>query len=137
MLHTVCFRLLAGVRPRLSAPGGAQADSSESLTCLLAKLGVECGLDVRAASSPAADFAEIAWGDCACSLYTRREGRQRAVKFVEALLERGLAVQLLLYQDGETFNWEGQSAERVSLEAFRLEALRILPEGRVAEIVPE
>jgi len=97
----------------------------------------DCGLDVRAASSPAADFAEIAWGDCACSLYTRREGRQRAVKFVEALLERGLAVQLLLYQDGETFNWEGQSAERVSLEAFRLEALRILPEGRVAEIVPE
>jgi len=116
------------------AEGGAHGASREHLAALLTKLGVENGLDVRAASSPAAHFAEIAWGDCACSLYTRREGRQRAVKFVEALLDRGLNVQLLLYQDGETFDWQGQPVERVSLEEFRLEALRILPEGRVAEL---
>lgn len=128
--------MLAGVRPGSSvAEGGAQGANREHLAALLTKLGVDNGLDVRAAASPAADFAEIAWGDCACSLYTRREGRQRAVKFVEALLERGLKVQLLLYQDGETFDWQGQPVERVSLEEFRLEALRILPEGRVAELM--
>ncbi len=105
------------------------------MTQLLAKLGTESGLDVRVASSPASEFVEIAWGDCACSLYTRREGRQRVIAFIDALLARELRVQLLLYQDGEAFDWTRPSVERVPLEAFRREALRALPEGRVTELV--
>ena len=119
----MCFRLLAAVDPPI-APGELRA------------LATERGLDLRADESAVeARFAEVSWGDCACSLYTRREGRLRVVALVEALLERGLAVQLLLLQDGEEIRWATQAPATVALDAFREGGLQSLPEGAVAAVV--
>jgi hypothetical protein len=119
----MCYRLLAAVDPPI-APGEWRA------------LATEQGLDLRAdEAAETARFAEIAWGDCACSIYTRREGRLRVVALVEALLARG-AVQVLLVQDGEEIRWEARAPAGVSLEAFREGGLQALPEGMVAAVVP-
>ncbi|HVE81910.1 MAG TPA: hypothetical protein VND93_03650 [Myxococcales bacterium] len=115
----MCFRLLAAVDPPLPAEE-------------LSALAVERGLDVRA--SPEARFAEIAWGDCACSLYTRREGRLRAVALVEALLERGRALQLLLLSDGEEIRWTSSDPVPLPLGSFQRDGLQALPEGQVAQL---
>src|SRR6185295_5816749 len=61
----MCYRLLAAVDPPI-APAQWRA------------LATAHGLDLRVdESAPEVRFAEIATGDCACSLYTRREGRLR------------------------------------------------------------
>lgn len=119
----MCFRLLAGVRPPM-------ADSIARLT----QLAVAEGLDIRVAHSADADWVEIAWGDCACSLYTGRAGRERLIAFVQALLARNLRVQLLLFQDGQPFDWNSSVATLISLESFQRDGLQSLPEGRVAEL---
>ncbi len=118
----MCYRLLAAVDPPIP-PGELRA------------LAAEHGLDLRADEAAAeARFAEISWGDCACSIYTRREGRLRVVALVEALLERRRAVQLLLVQDGEEIRWANQAPAEVALDAFREGGLQSLPEGTVAEV---
>jgi hypothetical protein len=119
----MCYRLLAAVHPPI-APGEWRA------------LATERGVDLRADETAAeVRFAEVSWGDCACSLYTRREGRLRAVALVEALLERGRAVQLLLLQDGEEVSFNGRLPADVPLSAFREAGLQSLPEGSVAALV--
>ncbi len=115
----MCFRLLAAVRHE----GPLEA---------LEALAAQHGLDVRAAPAGAGEgYLEVCWGDCACSLYTRKDGRERAVAFVEALWARGLPLQLWLFTDGETLQ-PGGNPEVVSLEDFRARGLQALPEGRVA-----
>jgi hypothetical protein len=117
----MCFRLLAAVDPPMDAEA-------------LKALAFRQGLDVRVGPSAQARFVEVAWGDCACSLYTGREGRERAVGLVEALLGQGLAVQLLLFSDGAELRWESSAPRAVAMEAFRAGGLQALPEGEVAEV---
>lgn len=117
----MCFRLLAAVDPPMDAEA-------------LKALAFNRGLDVRVGPGADARFVEVAWGDCACSLYTGREGRERAVGFVEALLSRGLAVQLLLFSDGDELRWGARAPRAVAVEAFRTSGLQALPEGEVAEV---
>ena len=116
----MCFRLLAAVK--------GMPPSSLELTA------TRVGLDVRAADRGTGRFVELAWGDCACSLYTRKEGKDRAVAFVEALLRGGCEVQLLLARDDEPLALEGP-VERIALEHFRAEGLPRLPEGKVVALV--
>jgi hypothetical protein len=115
----MCFRLYAAVR------GPADA---------IAQLGFRCGLDVRVVPQGETRLVEVAWGDCACSLYTRGEGRERVVRFVDGLLAQGVAVQLLLLRDEEAVEWASRPPVEVSAEAFRATALAALPEGRVAQL---
>jgi len=116
----MCYRLLvasacAPELPELEALAAAQ------------------GLDIRtAAAGGALGYLEIAWGDCACSLYTRKDGRERAVGFVEALWSRGLQPQLLLFRDDMELALEESPPVQVPLEAFRQQGLQALPEGKVA-----
>jgi len=117
----VCFRLLAAVRGQTTP---------EELT----QSAVLCGLDVRTRPDAPTHFVEVAWGDCACSLYTRKEGRDRVTQWVDGLLDRGLRVQLLLFRDEEP-PLAGDAVAHVGRDAFRREALGALPEARVAEIV--
>jgi hypothetical protein len=117
----MCFRLYAAVRGPPDAGG-------------LEELGFRCGLDVRVASNDATRFVEVAWGDCACSLYTRGEGRERVVRFVEGLLARGNTVQLLLLRDEEAAAWVSSAPAEVAAEEFRARALAALPEGRVTQL---
>ncbi|HEX4620918.1 MAG TPA: hypothetical protein VH208_05050 [Myxococcaceae bacterium] len=117
----MCFRLYAAVRGP-PEPGA------------LEQLGFRCGLDVRVASNDRTRFVEVAWGDCACSLYTRSEGRERVVRFVDGLLGQGVAVQLLLLRDEEAADWASRPPAEVSAEAFRATALAALPEGRVTQL---
>lgn len=120
----MCFRLLAAVDPPIAPEA-------------LSQLAVERGLDVRAGGvGPEARLAEIAWGDCACSLYTRREGRLRAVALVEALLGTGRTVQLLLLGDGEELRWSTSAPAALALDAFREGGLQALPQGEVAQLTP-
>lgn len=119
----MCYRLLAAVDPPI-APAQWRA------------LATAHGLDLRAdESAPEVRFAEISMGDCACSLYTRREGRLRTVALVEALLDQRRSVQLLLMQDGEEIRWETRAPAEVALPAFRETGLQSLPEGSVAAVV--
>jgi hypothetical protein len=118
----MCFRLLGAIR---SADGGTPT--------ALDALAFECGLDVRQATRNGTEFLEIAWGDCACSLVTRREGRERAIRFVEALFARGCRVQLLLVSD-DGDGWQAGAPVSLARQAFRDHALAALPEGRVAEL---
>jgi hypothetical protein len=116
----MCFRLLAAVDPPI-APGAWRA------------LANEHGVDLRADESAAeVRFAEVSWGDCACSLYTRREGRLRVVALVEALLSQRRTVQLLLLQDSEDISFADRAPAEVPLTAFRDQGLQSLPEGAVA-----
>jgi hypothetical protein len=118
----MCFRLLAAVEPPI-APDAWRA------------LATEHGLDLRVDESASeVRFAEISWGDCACSLYTRREGRLRAVALVEALLEQRRSVQLLLLQDGEEISFANRAPADLPLGAFREGGLQSLPEGSVATV---
>ncbi|HEY8211536.1 MAG TPA: hypothetical protein VIG99_28835 [Myxococcaceae bacterium] len=119
----MCYRLLAAVDPPI-APGEWRA------------LATHHGLDLRVdETSPEVRFAEISMGDCACSLYTRREGRLRTVALVEAFLDQRRSVQLLLMQDGEEIRWETRAPAEVALPAFRESGLQSLPEGSVAAVV--
>lgn len=121
----MCFRLLAAVDPPI-APGAWRA------------LANEHGVDLRAdESSGQVRFAEISWGDCACSLYTRREGRLRVVALAEALLAQRRSVQLLLLQDGDEIAFPDRAPIQVPLGAFREAGLQSLPEGTVAALVTE
>jgi hypothetical protein len=114
----MCFRLLAAARP--PAP--------DTLT----RAAVEEGLDVRVASTVRTDFVEIAWGDCACSLYSGKRGRERVVAFVERLLQDdALQLQLLLFSDDLPVAWNDEGPLEVSGDAFHAEGLGALPEGRV------
>jgi hypothetical protein len=118
----MCFRLLGAIR----SADGRTAPAVDALA-------FECGLDVRQATRSGTEFLEIAWGDCACSLVTRGEGRQRAIRFVEALFARGCRVQLLLLtDDGEA--WQPGAPVTLPRHVFRDHALAALPEGRVAEL---
>ena len=121
----MCYRLLAAVDPPI-APGAWRA------------LATEHGVDLRADESAGeVRFAEVSWGDCACSLYTRREGRLRVVALVEALLAQRRSIQLLLLQDGEEISFANRAPATVPLSAFRESGLQSLPEGSVAALVTE
>src|SRR5262249_37774565 len=90
------------------------------------------GLDVRVQQREERIFAIIAWGECACSLYTTREGRERLLAFIGGLAAD--RIQLLLYRDGELPGWENEAPTPVAWDALRLQGLAALPEGIVAEI---
>ncbi len=121
----MCYRLLAAIDPPI-APGAWRA------------LANEHGVDLRADESAGeVRFAEVSWGDCACSLYTRREGRLRVVALVEALLAQRRSVQLLLLQDSEEISFANRAPASVPLSAFRDQGLQALPEGSVAALVTE
>jgi hypothetical protein len=117
----MCFRLYAAV------PGPPDGDALEAL-------GFRCGLDVRVASREETRFVEVAWGDCACSLYTRGEGRERVVRFVDGLLAQGMTVQLLLLRDEEAAAWASSHPAEVEIQDFRALALAALPEGQIAQL---
>jgi hypothetical protein len=114
----MCFRLYAAVRPT-----GQALDS----------VAFRHGLDVRTAERGATGYLEVAWGDCACSLYTKKEGRERAVGFIEDVLDSGVEVQLLFFSDGETPDPSGDPVP-VSRATFHAQGLQALPSGRVAQI---
>ncbi len=121
----MCFRLLAVITdfsPRALGP-----------------LGVSHGLDLRFSSAHQGEgtLVEIGWGDCACSLYTRKEGRERVVGWVEAILERGGSVQLLLLSDGDSISWRTPKPEEVPFSRFEQQGLQALTEGSVVQITPE
>jgi len=121
----MCYRLLAAVDPPI-APDAWRA------------LANEHGVDLRADESAGeVRFAEVSWGDCACSLYTRREGRLRVVAVAEALLAQRRSVQLLLLQDGDEIAFPNRAPATVPLSAFRESGLQSLPEGTVAALVTE
>jgi hypothetical protein len=117
----MCFRLYAAVRGQ---PEGGELEA----------LGFRCGLDIRVASREETRLVEVAWGDCACSLYTRGEGRQRVVRFVDGLLAQGMTVQLLLLRDEEAAAWASRHPAEVEVQDFRARALAALPEGRIAQL---
>src|SRR5262245_18913381 len=123
----MCFRLLAAVRdPRELTPAPERA---------LEELAVKHGLDVRVAPDGPTHFVEIAWGACACSLYSGRRGRERVVGFVRELLARGLTVQLLLFSDGEALDMSTAVPEPVGAHDFERDGLGALPEGKAAQLV--
>jgi hypothetical protein len=130
----MCFRLLAAVRkpPQLSASGSEPVSQDVQA---LNQLAFTHGLDVRTATHAATGFVEVAWGECACSLYTRRDGRERVVGFVDALVADGWQLQLLLFSDGDELDWTTAEPAEVSLETFRIEGLASLPERWVARVV--
>jgi hypothetical protein len=100
----------------------------------LKRLAVSHGLDVRVATQAETRFIEVAWGDCACSLYTKAEGRDRAVGFVRALRESGVEVELLLFQDGETLGGLAATPALLTWEEFSVSGLQALPEARVTRL---
>lgn len=112
----MCFRLLIATKPAHSA---------------LEQLGAEHGLDVRPSESPG--FASVAWGDCACSIYTRADGRRRIVDFVRALIERQHRVQLLLFTDEVPPSLD-QPPLPLTVARLAQEGLAAIPEGNSAEI---
>lgn len=118
----MCFRLLAATR---------DAD-----VAAIERLAFECGLDVRVAPKDATHFVEIAWGDCACSLYTRREGTQRVSQLVQGLLARANEVQLLLLVDGQPVSPDSGEPAELPLEVLEREGLAALPEGSVVRVTP-
>jgi hypothetical protein len=116
----MCFRLLAAVR----SPDGA----------MLEHIAYENGLDVRVRTQGPLGFVEVAWGDCACSLYTGRRGRERVGGFLRALVEKGLEVQLLLFEDGDALEPVDKPPLPVALEAVEKEGLAALPLREVAAL---
>ncbi len=120
----MCFRLLVALRP--APPGEWTAEALEAWAR-------ECGLDVRTAPKGTLRFAEVAWGDCACSLYTKREGRERVVGFLEGLLSQHGRVELLLATDDEPLR-PGLPVAAVTWEKVRVEGLQALPQGQVAAL---
>jgi len=72
---------------------------------------------------------EVAWGDCACALVLRKDGRERLVAWLKTLGE----VQLLLSQDEEPVALEGPLAV-CSWEELEERGLSALAEGRVTRI---
>jgi hypothetical protein len=136
-MRRMCFRLWAALADRSALPSTEQTGRADpEARKALEELAVSKGLDVRVSREQPLHFLEIAWGDCACSLYSGREGRQRVVSLVDGLVQKGFTVQLLLFTDGEPLNFQSQPPHRVSLEDFRREALAALPEGKVAELQP-
>jgi hypothetical protein len=118
----MCYRLLVAVQ---SGPDLAALQS----------LGDAAGLDVRTAEQGPHRFVEVAWGDCACSLVTRREGKQRLTGWVRAVLLGGAELQLLLSQDGAALTAETQTAD-CSFADLEKHGLSTLSEGRVTRIHP-
>jgi hypothetical protein len=124
----MCYRLLAAVHLGASPAPDALAQ--------LEQLAAALGLDMRTSpSGPEHGYVEIAWGDCACSLYSTKAGRERAVGFVEALLQRGEHLHLLLFTDAEPPQLSPSPPEKVALECFRTQGLQALPEGRACVLV--
>lgn len=130
----MCFRLLAAVRDPRHLPAGTDPPE-EPPERVLEQLALKHGLDVRVAPAGGTRFVEIAWGACACSLYTGKRGRERVVGFVEELLTQGLAVHLLLYSDGEPLDWSTESPVSIETDDFRYGGLGALPEGKVAQLL--
>ncbi len=123
----MCFRLLTA----LAFPPTLASWAVDPVAPELQALAFAQGLDVRLGPPGPARYLEIAWGDCACSLYTGRRGRERVVGLVEALQDRGVEVQLLLGVDGQVAELEGEgSVDLVPMEVFRLQGLAALPVGR-------
>ena len=92
-------------------------------------LGAAAGLDVTANGK----VLDVAWGDCACSLRTKDEGRRRLGAFVRALLDHGARVQLVLVEQGVPLALAGE-IEMLPVELLEADGLAALPEGRVVEI---
>jgi hypothetical protein len=116
----MCFRLLAAI------PGISQQT--------VQSLAIHEGLDVRGGPAGELLLMELAWGDCACSLYTRKDGRERVVSLVGKLLKQAAQVQLLLFTDGEELNWGASSPVALPFEKFSNEGLAALEEGRVHQL---
>src|SRR4051812_41448587 len=95
----MCFRLLVACEPALP-PAAVEALSTRE------------GLDVRATEAAGRAFLEVAWGDCACSLYSLRAGRERVVGFVAALRSSSRELQLLLAQDEEALTLDSAEGLR-------------------------
>jgi hypothetical protein len=117
----MCFRLFAA----LSHTGDG------SLATALTESATREGLDVRAGVGATAAFVEIAWGDCACSLVTRKDGRERMVSWLSSLT--GGDVQLLLFQDDNPPLLQGPVLE-CDWEVFKEQGLAALEEGQVTRI---
>ncbi|MGQ0503956.1 MAG: hypothetical protein ACT4TC_01400 [Myxococcaceae bacterium] len=108
------------------------ASAVDAEPAALEALATEHGLDLRVR----APYVEIAWGDCACSLYTRADGRARIVAFLNALSERRIRPQLLLLEDDALETLPSTPLEKVPLGLFRERGLQALPEGQVCVVVP-
>src|SRR5438105_11274056 len=117
----MCFRLLAAIRSNAKLSPENQ---------FLEATAFRCGLDVRVAPRGITSYVELAWGDCACSLYTRREGWERVAKFVDQVMSTGSAVQLLLYSDGDEFDAQGEP-RTVAYSELAARGLSALPERQV------
>lgn len=135
----MCFRLLAALQraPELPAGNSSPSEGEEAAASLqvLERIAFENGLDVRVAPRGPTRYVEVAWGDCACSLYTRRDGRERVVGFVDAVRRAGWSIELLLCVDDQDLDLGSANPDEVSADRFRSEGLAALPEGRVARLV--
>ena len=123
LVGLMCFRLY------IAAQGGTASELE------LSRTAVKHGLDVRLALRSDTRFIEVAWGDCACSLYTRGEGRERVVAFVRELVAGGFELQLLLFQDGETLDAMAASPVEMAFATFASGGLQALSEALVTRLV--
>jgi hypothetical protein len=143
----MCFRLLAAAghpafpassmaRKGAPSPPSPEPGGGETALSALERLAFSAGLDVRLVEAGGRHFAELALGDCACSLYTGADGPDRVAAFVRPLLLAGIDVQLLLLHDASSVDWRAGEPVPVPLEALCRAGLEALPEGRAARIVP-
>jgi hypothetical protein len=122
-MNTVCFRLLAAL-------GEGPSVSTEDLEALATREG----LDARAVNAHGRAFVDIAWGDCACSLYTRKDGLARVIAFLDALHDRSFRIQLLLQVDDAELQEGTGDPPRMAIDDLRTGGLAALPEGLVVEL---
>jgi hypothetical protein len=97
-------------------------------------MAFESGVDIQPLQTQGLVSCEIAWGDCACSLYSQKRGRERVVEFVDRVLKAHSSIQLLLWTDDAPPSWSGGAPLEMELDVFRRDGLWALPEGQVVAL---
>ena len=119
----MCVRLLGAV---LGGSGG------------LREAAVAAGLDLRLPErlqGTGRVLFELAWGDCACSLATSRDGGERVAAFAASVLVRGARLQLLLFDEQEgPGSFDGAPAPELALGELAARGLHALLDGRAMEV---
>ena len=119
----MCVRLLGAV---LGGNGGLHEAATAA--------GLDLKLPGRLQGTGRVLF-ELAWGDCACALATRKDGGERVASFASTVLVRGARLQLLLFdeQDGPG-RFDGASAPELAMSELAARGLHALLDGRAVEV---
>ena len=128
----MCFRLLAAIAPGVEPEGSAPAPLDDLRA--VASIGARHGLDMKVDASSSAALLSVCWGDCACSLYTGAEGRNRLVGWAEEVLAQPYRLQLLFFNDGQECPWSSEPVTNIPIDIFRREGLGALTAGKVTEL---